>query len=145
MSIVNYKASPTKQSTYNIMSSPMDTDNFFWADWIKQEREKLGWSQSNLAREAKINRQVVNDYEHHRRTNPDTEYLVKISIALGHPPDHLPRLAKQLPPLPKPDEEQRLITHLYTQLQTSTAKKQAREYLKFLTIQEEQGAYNTDG
>lgn len=126
------------------MSSTMDTDNFFWADWITEQREKKGWSQSQLAREAEMNRQVVNDYENRRRTNPDTEYLAKISVALGYPPEHLPRLAKKLPPLPEEEEDQELFNHLYQSLKTAAARKQAIEYMKFLAVQEEQGNYETE-
>ena len=57
------------------------------------------WSQSELARRAGVTRQTINDYESMRRLEPDQKILVKISQALGFPPDHLPRLVGNLPPI----------------------------------------------
>lgn len=82
------------------MSAVMDkmtVDNFAWVDFMIEEREKLGWSQADLARKVGTTRQTINDYESRRRANPDEKILVKISKALGYSALHLPRLAGLIP------------------------------------------------
>lgn len=81
-----------------------DTDTWAWVEWLITKRQERGWSQSDLAREAGVTRQTVNDYESRRRANPDEKILAKISTALGFPPVHLPRLAGIYPEESELDE-----------------------------------------
>lgn len=117
-------------------------DKFAWADWLATEREKQGLSQSDLARAAGINRQIINDYESHKRPNPQVEQLTKISIALGYPPEYLPRMAGKLPPAPATDETLERIAHLYHALKDPGNKQRALDFMEFLTTQEEKGKYD---
>lgn len=112
-------------------------DFFAWVEWIISERIKKGWSQSELARKAKTTRQTINDYESHRRVEPDPEILGRISLALGYPADHLVRIARVLPPIPQTDETLYRINHLYHTLREDANKAKALEFLEFLQQQEE--------
>lgn len=127
------------------MYAIMDTkkDQFAWVDWMIAERQKYGWSQSDLARRAKATRQTINDYEMRRRVEPDEKILARISIALSYPPDHLPRLANLLPPEPLETKLTRQITHLTNQLPTQE-QEDILEFIKFrLRLAEERGKYET--
>jgi len=106
------------------------TDNFAWVDWLRAEREKREWSQSDLARKVGITRQTVNDYESRRRTNPDEKILVRISVVLGYPPEHLPRLAGLLPPAIHIDEDMEQIMHEVEKL----TKEDQREVLAYIRM-----------
>lgn len=55
---------------------------------IGEAREKLGYSQEQLARKTGIKRQAISDYELGKR-NPNVVNLLKISKALRCHPDEL--------------------------------------------------------
>jgi len=94
----------------------MEADKFAWVDWMIAEREKKEWSQADLARKAGVTRQTINDYESHRRANPDEKILVKISKVFGYHPEFLPRLAGLLPPEDEHDAWVEKTTHKLNQL-----------------------------
>lgn len=124
------------------MSAMTDTDSFAWVEWLIAEREAKGMTQADLARAANLTRTAISDYENRQRANPQTEALVKISVALGYPPEYLPRLAGILPPEPEADPVLDQISHLYSTLRYEQSKQQAIEFLRFLTLQEERAEYN---
>jgi transcriptional regulator with XRE-family HTH domain len=97
-------------------------DTFAWVEWIIAEREKQGLTQSELARKSGLTRQTINDYESRRRPNPDSKVLVKLSVGLGYPADHLQRIVGILPP----------------DTTTSDEVKQIIEEIKGLTTEEQQ-------
>ena len=111
-------------------------DEFAWVEWMKAERIKKQWSQTDLANEAHTTRQTINDYESKRRTKPDEKILGRISVALGYPADHLLRIARMLPPEPVKDETLYRIEHLYHTLKEDNNKTRALEFLEFLSQQE---------
>lgn len=78
------------------MSALMDTVNF--PQWIKEQREIRGWSQSEFSRVANISRQVVSDYEGYKRKYFDDDILLKIARAFKLPPEIVFRAAGILPP-----------------------------------------------
>lgn len=119
-----------------------DTDSFAWVEWLVAERERQSLTQSDLAKLAGLERATINGYERRRRANPDAESLAHISVALGYPPEYLPRLAKILPPVPDADPLLDQINHLYTTLRSDGSKQQAVEYLRFLKTQEERAEYD---
>lgn len=120
------------------MYALMDTlkDQFAWVEWIISERQKAGWSQSELARIAQTTRQTINDYEQRRRVEPDEKILARISVALRYPPEHLLRIAHLLPDDPPKDETLYRIEHLYHTLKEDSSKSRALEFLEFLSQQE---------
>lgn len=71
--------------------------------WLRDQRIDRGWSQSDLARTANINRQVISDYEGFKRKNYDETILRKIARALKLPPEQVFRAAGLLPPKPEED------------------------------------------
>ena len=124
------------------MYAMTDTDSFAWVEWLVAERERQSLTQSDLAKLAGLERATINGYERRRRANPDAESLAHISIALGYPPEFLPRLAKILPPAPDADPLLDQINHLYSTLRSDGSKQQAVEYLRFLKVQEERAEYD---
>jgi transcriptional regulator with XRE-family HTH domain len=126
------------------MYALMDTtnDRFVWAEWLKAERTRQELSQSDLARKADVNRQIINDYEKFKRPKPETEILAKISAALGYPADYLPRMAGKLPPEPEADDILNQIAHLYHTLKDPANKQRGLEFFQFLKTQDEKGDYD---
>jgi len=118
------------------MPATMNKDLFQWVDWMVREREKQDLSQADLARKTGLTRTAISDYEKRQRANPSIKALVKISVALGYPPEHLPRLAGLLPPEPSKDTTFNRIETLYQTLDEPSSKDRALEYLEFLTQQE---------
>lgn len=81
-------------------------DKLTWTEWIKEQREKRGWTQQLLAEKVGATRQTINDYEQGRRLkNPDGMILAKISLVLGEADDFLSRLAGGLPPATNDQDE----------------------------------------
>lgn len=56
-----------------------------FADWLINQMQSRGWSQSDLARRANIHRQVVSGYINVKVAKPDEEILSKIAMGLGLP------------------------------------------------------------
>lgn len=78
------------------MSELMDNqkkDEFEWVDVIIAERKKKNWTQANLAAATGLTRTTISDYEKRERTEPNVKALSLISVALGFPPDYLPKIA----------------------------------------------------
>lgn len=91
------------------MSSRMDTIDF--ANWLIEEMEKREWSQSDLARKANINRQVISTYVQRKRTKPDEDVLISIAHAFKLPPEIVFRAAGLLPPAVHIDDDMQQIIH----------------------------------
>ena len=66
--------------------------------WLIKERERNGWSQSDLARAAQLERQVIHKTEH-GMTRPRLTTFLALSKALGYSPLFLLRKAGLLPPV----------------------------------------------
>src|SRR5574343_759611 len=113
----------------------LTTSEFAWADWIVVEREKRGWSQSDLARKVGSTRQTIHNYESRRRTDPDETILVNISKVFGYSPLHLPRLAGLLPPETKTDQETEDIVEAITDF-SKREKQELLAYINFLRNQQ---------
>jgi transcriptional regulator with XRE-family HTH domain len=119
------------------MSAVMDkmtTDEFAWADWIVEEREKHGWSQADLARKVGSTRQTINNYESRRRADPDIEILAKISRAFGYGSLHLPRLAGLVPEEVGTDQETDDIVEAVADF-SKREKQELLAYINFLRNQ----------
>jgi transcriptional regulator with XRE-family HTH domain len=65
------------------MSLIMETKLF--SDWLQDEMNKRGWSQSDLSRNSGVNRQVISTYINQQRKKPDENILIDIARALNLP------------------------------------------------------------
>jgi transcriptional regulator with XRE-family HTH domain len=110
------------------------TDEFAWADWIVQEREKHNWSQAELARKIGSSRQTINNYESRRRADPDIEILTRISKAFGYSALHLPRLAGLVPEEIDTDQETDDIVEAVSDF-SKREKSELLAYINFLKNQ----------
>lgn len=64
--------------------------------WVRQEREKKGWLQADLARESGLYRSIINNIETGKsRSSSDT--LKALANALGYPPNLLFEFVDLLP------------------------------------------------
>ncbi len=57
-----------------------------FSQWLQNEMDRRGWGQSELARRARVNRQVIWSYLNNRREKPDSDVLKKIANAFDIPP-----------------------------------------------------------
>ena len=86
---------------YDKMSLIMEKKLF--SDWLQDEMNKRGWSQSDLSRHSGVNRQVISTYINQQRKKPDENILTDIARALKLPPETVFRAAGLLPS--KPEDE----------------------------------------
>jgi transcriptional regulator with XRE-family HTH domain len=68
-----------------------------FSSWLLEEMNKRGWSQSELARAAGLNRQSISDYVTQRRIKPDPDALVSLAHGLSISPVTVFRKAGLLP------------------------------------------------
>lgn len=87
-----------------------------FSDWLLNEINRRGWSQSELARRAGIPRQIISNYINRQREKPDSDVLISISRALNLPPETVFRAAGLLPPVDEDTEYQEEFFHLLSQL-----------------------------
>ena len=62
-------------------------------NWLRGQREKRGWSQSELARRAGISATAINLLESNRRRQPQADTAHKLAQVFGITPDELYRAA----------------------------------------------------
>ena len=108
------------------------TDSFYWVEWMVKEREKQDMSQAELARKSGLSRTAISDYERRQRPYPEMDALVRISLALGYPADHLPRIVGLLPAQNGISEEIRQIAHEVEKLN----KQDQDEVLAFIRMKQ---------
>ena len=111
-----------------------------FAKWVQFELKEKQISQAELARRANVTPTAISDILSGRR-GVGHKVAGAISSALGYPPEFGLRQAGHLPPITEAEEDEELINYLYNNLKTPAAKKQARDYLKFISSQEEQGEF----
>lgn len=109
------------------MSSMVDEIDF--PQWLQKKMDERGWGQSDLAREARINRQVIWGYLNRKRGKPDEDQLKAIARALEIPLEEIYRVAGILPPEPEPDLLTKAIMHLVRDLENDE-KNEVLEYVK---------------
>src|SRR5215217_7706444 len=61
--------------------------------WVKAERERRGWSQSELARRAGLTPQAIGQLERSRRRHPYSETVAGLAQAFGITTEELYRAA----------------------------------------------------
>ena len=107
---------------------------------IQSWLDETGLSQADIARRTKKTTGAISMIFSGQR-KPSAELLVAIAKACGKLPEDALQLAGLLPPISEAEEDERLINHLYNTLKTPAAKRQARDYLRFISDQEKQGVY----
>lgn len=110
------------------MSFGMDAH---FAEWLQKYLDHKGWNQSDLARAAGINRQVVHSYLSYKTVRYDVEILKAIARALDEPPEAVFRAAGMLPAVSDDDAIDEQLRHDYERL-SPEGKRQARNYIRYL-------------
>lgn len=114
---------------YDIMS-PMD-DEIYFPQWLRAKMNEREWGNSDLARAAKIDRQLVSNYLTDKRRNPDVRILEKIAKALEIPPEEIYQAAGI--PLSKQSVDPVTAATIYLMRDLDTSKK--NEILEYVKLQ----------
>ena len=115
--------------TNNEKSGKMFLVENTFGDWLKQNRESRGLSQSDLARLSMLNRAVINKLE--SGTNPTPETLKALARGLRISVENIYRAAGLLPVASKEKEDIDDLLTLYNQLNPEK-KKMLINYASFL-------------
>lgn len=109
---------------------------FYFSEWLQTEMDKRGWSQSDLARYADLNRAVINKLLN-GKSHPQPPTLEAISRALKIPIEMTYRAAGLLPVNPDNDEVVEEALHVLKSIQSTQRKATAIALLKALFTEEE--------
>ena len=113
-----------------------------FSEWLQAEMDKRGWSQSDLARYADLNRAVINKLLN-GKSHPQPATLEAISRALKIPIEITYRAAGLLPTAPENDDALEEAIHVLKSIQSSQRKATAIALLKAL-INEEENEHRSD-
>lgn len=108
----------------------------YFSEWLQVEMNKRGWSQSDLARSADLNRAVINKLLN-GKSHPQPSTLEAISRALKIPIEITYRAAGLLPASPDNDETIEEAIHVLRRIQSTQRKATAIALLKALITEEE--------
>lgn len=114
-----------------------------FSEWLQAEMDKRGWSQSDLARYADLNRAVINKLLN-GKSHPQPPTLGAISRALRIPIEITYRAAGLLPSTPENDDAIEEALHVLKSIQSAQRKATAIALLKAL-ITEEENEKRSDG
>ena len=107
-----------------------------FSEWLQMEMDKRGWSQSDLARYADLNRAVINKLLN-GKSHPQPPTLEAISRALKIPIEVIYRAAGLLPVTPENDDTLEEAIHVLKSIQSTQRKATAIALLKALITEEE--------
>ena len=110
--------------------------NSHFSDWLQSEMDKRGWSQSDCARSADLNRAVINKLLS-GKSRPQPSTLMAISRAFRIPVETAYRAAGLLPRSPDGDDITNELVHLFRSIQSPHRKSTAIMLLKALVAEEE--------
>jgi len=88
-----------------------------FAEWLQSEMNKRGWSQSDCARAANLNRAVINKLLN-GKSKPQPFTLVAISRAFKIPVETTYRAAGLLPPSVDGDDTTEELIHIFKSIQS---------------------------
>lgn len=108
----------------------------YFSEWLQTEMDKRGWSQSDLARYADLNRAVINKLLN-GKSHPQPPTLEAISRALKIPMEIIYRAAGLLPSNPDNDDTIEEAIHVLKSIQSAQRKATAIALLKALINEEE--------
>ena len=107
-----------------------------FAEWLQAEMDKRGWSQSDLARSADLNRAVINKLLN-GKSHPQPTTLGAISRAFKMPIEITYRAAGLLPVAPDTDDAIEEAIYILRNIQSTQRKATALALLKALVMEEE--------
>ena len=110
-----------------------------FSEWLISELNKRNWSQSELARQAKISRAVVSDYVNGKRKKPDETVLRKIAYALKIRPEVIFQMVGYLPP---DEQETKTLAEINYLISTLPPEQQDQVYTFVRFLCETKGGYN---
>jgi len=110
--------------------------NIDFAEWLQAEMSKRGWSQSDMARFADLNRAVINKLLN-GKSNPQPSTLGAIARALKIPIETAYRAAGLLPQNSEHDDATEELIHILKSIQSPQRKATAIMLLKALIMEEE--------
>ncbi len=108
----------------------------YFSEWLQAEMDKRGWSQSDLARAADLNRAVINKLLN-GKSQPQPSTLEAISRALKIPLETIYRVAGLLPANPDNDDAMEEAMYIFKSIQNSQRRATAIALLKALIMEEE--------
>ena len=107
-----------------------------FSEWLQAEMNKRGWTQSDLARSAELNRAVINKLIN-GKSRPQPTTLESISRAFKIPIESTYRAAGLLPINPENDETIEEAIHVLKCIRSAHRKATAVALLKALITEEE--------
>jgi transcriptional regulator with XRE-family HTH domain len=110
--------------------------NTFFAQWLQSEMDKRGWSQSDCARAADLNRAVINKLLN-GRCRPQPATLMAIARAFKIPVETAYRAAGLLPPNPESDQVTAELLYIFNRIQSPQRRTTVMTFLKALATEEE--------
>jgi transcriptional regulator with XRE-family HTH domain len=116
----------------------------YFSEWLQAEMDKRGWSQSDLARAAELNRAVINKLLN-GKSHPQPATLEAISRALKVPLEIIYRVAGLLPADPDNDDVMEEAMYIFKSIQNSQRRATAIALLKALIMEEEKEQRSTRG
>ena len=107
-----------------------------FSEWLQVELDRRGWSQSDCARSANLNRAVINKLLN-GKSRPQPSTLVAIARAFKIPAETIYRAAGLLPPNTDHDDSLQELMHIFKSIQSAHRKATAVMLLKALVAEEE--------
>jgi transcriptional regulator with XRE-family HTH domain len=108
-----------------------------FAEWLQSEIDKRGWSQSDCARAADLNRAVINKLLN-GKSKPQPHTLEAIARAFKIPIETAYRAAGLLPPDTDGDETLEELIYIFKSIQSPQRRATAMMLLKALLAEEEE-------
>jgi transcriptional regulator with XRE-family HTH domain len=106
-------------------------------DWLLNEMNQRGWSQSDLARSADLNRAVINKLLNGQST-PRPATLGAVARAFKIPVERVFRIAGLLPEIPESESFLEEVNYHFRQLQSPQRRATALILIKALISEEQQ-------
>ena len=111
-------------------------ERIYFSEWLQAEMNKRGWSQSDLARAADLNRAVINKLLN-GKSHPQPSTLEAISRALKIPIEITYRAAGLLPANSDHDDTVEEAIYVLKHIRSTQLKATAVALLKALIAEEE--------
>lgn len=114
-----------------------------FSEWLQAELDRRGWSQSDCARSASLNRAVINKLLN-GKSKPQPPTLAAIARAFKIPIETAYRAAGLLPPNADADDTIVEVIHIFKSIRSPQRKATAIMLLKAL-VTEEENEQRSDG
>jgi len=107
-----------------------------FSDWLQSEMDKRGWSQSDCARSADLNRAVINKLLN-GKSRPQPSTLIALARGFKIPVETVYRAAGLLPPSIDGDDTTEELIYIFNSIQSPQLRITAIRLLKALISEEE--------